>query len=203
MDNEGLKSLSLSMDPMKNFASWFQAAKDSGQIEPTAMTLSTVDKSGNPDSRIVLLKSHQEGGFRFFTNLGSPKAQQVIDKPYASLVFHWTQPEHRQIRIRGPVERLSYEESDEYFQSRPRGSRISALASPQSQKINSREELDQMHKEVEKEYEGKEIPCPENWGGFILKPKKFEFWQEREFRYHDRFLFEVIDGSWKVERLGP
>jgi pyridoxamine 5'-phosphate oxidase len=192
--------------PIDIFTTWFQEAQESDNFEPTAMTLATVDSTGMPSARIVLLKEFNEEGFCFFTNYESVKGQELLTHPKAALVFHWEKPFHRQIRIRGLIEKLNYERSNAYFQRRVRGSQIGAWASPQSRKISSREELVDLVKKTEKRFEGQEeIPCPENWGGFCLKPLSIEFWQEQQFRLHDRLHFTRNDLSqaWSAQRLAP
>ncbi|NQZ19310.1 MAG: pyridoxamine 5'-phosphate oxidase [Bdellovibrionales bacterium] len=192
-------------DPMSVFKDWFELAQKNNSFEPTAMTLATVDAQGMPSARIVLLKGYDPESLHFYTNYESVKSNELGQTPKASLVFHWEKPFHRQIRVRGMVERMTYEESDAYFQSRPRGSRIGAMASAQSQPIESRQELIDKVKSLETEFEGKEIPCPKNWGGFRLKPISIEFWEAQEFRLHDRMKFERADltSAWSAQRLSP
>jgi len=198
--------ISESTNPTTLFETWFSAATEAGVIEPNAMTLASSDPEGNIFARIVLLKIHDENGYCFFTNYESQKGTQLLACPKAAFVFHWRQPEHRQIRMTGSVEKMSYKESDSYFQTRPRGSQIAAWASPQSQVVESREALDQRMSEVEKKYEGDEvIPCPPHWGGFRMRPLAMEFWQEQKFRRHDRFRFQrkAVSSPWTLDRLAP
>jgi pyridoxamine 5'-phosphate oxidase len=166
--------------------------------------VATVDSEGMPDARMVLLKGAGPEGFRFFTNYGGVKASQLDANPAAAMVFFWPQLE-RQIRIRGPVERLSAEDSDLYFASRGRNSRIGAWASPQSTVIpDSREELDRLNVEAAERFEGVEdVARPPHWGGFVLKPVQFEFWQGRQARLHDRFRYLPDASGWRIERLAP
>lgn len=194
---------SLDADPFAQFEDWFAEAAEVVR-EPEAMCLATVDADGSPDARMVLLKGVGPKGFRFFTNYQGVKASQLEAAPTAALLFFWADLE-RQIRIRGTVEKLPPEESDEYFASRGRGSRIGAWASPQSEVIpDSREELDRLNEEAAARFEGEEeIPRPEHWGGYRLTPVQFEFWQGRQARLHDRFRYLPEGEGWKIERLAP
>jgi len=190
-------------NPFNQFHFWFQEAVDSPEKEPNVMTLATIDNEGKPNARIVLLKNLDEKGFVFFTNYESEKAQQLSTNPYASLVFWWAELE-RQVRVEGKVEKISDGESDEYFKSRPSGSQLGAWASPQSRVINSREVLDKNLQVVEKQYEGQNIPRPAHWGGFRIIPHKFEFWQGRSNRLHDRICYYLQDNQvWDIKRLAP
>lgn len=192
-------------NPNQIFDQWFSEAGAAGVVDPTAMTLATSDKEGWSMARMVLLKKHTEKGFCFFTNYNSEKAKQLSENPKASLVFHWRSPVHRQVRVRGTVVKTSYEESNEYFQSRDRGSQIGAWASPQSSEVQSREVLLKRAKDVEEKYKGESIPCPEHWGGFCIQPLTIEFWQEQDHRLHDRFCFsrESLEQAWGLKRLAP
>lgn len=172
------------------------------RFEYNAVFLATASKDGVPSSRVVLLKGYDEKGFRFYTNYTSRKAKELDENPKASLCFYWGLPP-RQVRIEGDVEKLSYDESNKYWLSRPRGSRLSALASDQSSPISTREELDQKVKELEQKYEGQEIPCPENWGGYILKPHTYEFWQGMPSRNHIRLQYKKTQDSWQKSWLQP
>ena len=191
--------------PMFLFDQWFSASKNAGVIEPNAMTLSTSNGSGDLLSRVVLLKNHGDQGFCFFTNYESQKGKNLVANPKAALNFHWRQPEHRQVRIVGTVIKSTPQESEDYFQSRARGSRIAAWASPQSQAITDRTALDELIDQSEKKFHGKDIPCPPHWGGFWVQPLSIEFWQEQEFRRHDRFRFvrKDLESPWSMERLAP
>lgn len=192
-------------NPLSVFEQWYEQAQLHNSFEPTAMTLATVDKDGMPSGRVLLLKGYDEKGFYFFTNYDSVKSQELLDHPKAAMVFHWEKPLHQQIRIRGLIEKMSYEESNNYFQQRPRGSQIGAWASPQSHEIAGRQELLDRVEKMESEFEGKEVPCPENWGGYYLKPLSIEFWEAKEFRLHDRIKFvrESLNDNWKATRLAP
>lgn len=188
-------------DPYKQFAKWWKQALKSEIAEPNAMTLATASADGMPSARIVLLKNFNENGFVFFTNYNSYKGKQLQENPKACLVFFWKEVE-RQVRLTGLVEKIPAAESDEYFYSRPRESRVSANASPQSQVIESREWLDDKYKKFSKET--KDIKRPGHWGGYRVKPVVFEFWQGRPGRLHDRLQYTLEnDGSWKIERLAP
>jgi pyridoxamine 5'-phosphate oxidase len=170
--------------------------------DTNAMTLATVDKNGKPSSRTVLLKSVDERGFIFFTNYDSRKGRELSENPNAALTFFWSELE-RQICVAGMVSKLPAGESEKYFKSRPRGSQIGAWASKQSSAVPDREFLEKEWRELEKKFPG-EIPLPPNWGGFILKPERIEFWQGRPSRLHDRFQYSrQADGSWRIERLSP
>jgi len=189
-------------NPFRQFSKWYNLALNSGFLHPDAMMLATADKMGKPSARIVLLKGFDEKGFIFFTNYESKKGVELAQNPYAALLFYWDKLD-KQVRIEGSVEKTSLKESEEYFHSRPRGSQIGALVSPQSKILKSRAELEKKYEETANEYEGTEIPLPENWGGFILKPSCFEFWQNRDNRLHDRIRYVLEGGKWKIERLAP
>ncbi len=190
-------------NPFRQFNEWFTDAISAGIHIPEAMTLATASREGKPSARIVLLKDVDEHGFLFFTNYVSRKGRELEGMPYASLVFHWSVQE-RQVRIDGVVEKVSTEESDEYFKTRPRLSQIGATISRQSEVISSREELAQLATDLSKMYEGKEIPRPEHWGGYRVKPERIEFWQGREGRLHDRIEYRLLEsGVWLIRRLAP
>ena len=190
-------------DPFQQFEFWLKEAIDGGNHHANAMTLSTVDKDLQPDARVVLLKDISEGGFTFFTNYTSKKAQDMESHPKASLLFFWSEME-RQIRIQGVIKRLSEKASDEYFETRPYESKVGALASKQSQKIASRAILEELYAEKLKEVENKSIVRPANWGGYVLIPSKIEFWQGRPSRLHDRICFTLQNNKiWQIERLMP
>ena len=190
-------------DPIKQFEEWFQTAVDAQLPLPEAMSLATVNREGQPTARMVLLKRVDQDGFVFFTNYRSSKAKELESNPNAALVFFWPQLE-RQVRVEGAVTKTSEEESQEYFASRPRGSQIGAWASPQSQVIFSREELERRQAELEELYRGRDVEWPQHWGGFCLRPERIEFWKGRSDRLHDRILYErEPDGSWSIKRLAP
>ena len=200
----GLSEADLYSDPLEQFKVWFQQALDADLIEPNAMTLATATPDGKPTARIVLLKGVSDRGFVFYTNYESQKGRQLTANPQAALVFLWDKLE-RQVRIEGKVEKLTAEESAEYFHSRPKGSQLGALASPQSRIIPSREVLEQKLAELEEQYsDDATIPLPSHWGGFRVIPSRVEFWQGRPSRLHDRFVYDLqTDGSWQVNRLAP
>lgn len=189
-------------DPVNQFKKWLNEAIEACVNEPTAMALATATRDGYPSVRIVLLKKVIPGGLIFFTNYSSRKGRQITENPHAALVFYWAELE-RQVRIEGDVKKLPEHESDEYFYSRPLGSRIGAWASPQSEVIPNRAFLDEMVLKFQKQFQSGTIERPENWGGFCLEPKVIEFWQGRESRLHDRIRFTKADGKWKIERLAP
>lgn len=188
--------------PHELFTQWLKQAVDSNCDEPNAFTLSTI-KNGMPSARVVLLKGVSENGLTFFTNYQSPKGKQISTTPAAAATFLWL-PLERQIRVEGVVEKVTTQQSDEYFNRRPHGSRIGALASPQGEVVESREFLEKRFKEFALKYpEGSVIPRPENWGGYILKPQLVEFWQGRENRLHDRVQYSLKAGVWVKSRLAP
>ncbi|WP_208597377.1 pyridoxamine 5'-phosphate oxidase [Leptospira yanagawae] len=189
-------------DPLALFSKWFTEAKEEKELEPNAMSLATVNKEGQPSVRIVLLKGLIRNEFQFFTNYNSHKGKDILDNPKVALTFFWPKLE-RQIRIEGTVSKISKEESEAYFKIRPRESQIGAHTSNQSSVVSSREELESKFHSLSKEWEGKEIPMPEFWGGYSVYPTKIEFWQGRVGRLHDRILFERKHSSWERTRLSP
>jgi len=190
--------------PMDLFKDWFLNADASNTIEETnAMTISTIGNDGYPKSRVVLLKKYTEEGFVFYTNYTSEKGKAIEKNNHICLSFFWPALE-QQIIIKGTVEKISEEESDAYFNSRPTGSKLGAWASPQSTVVASKEDLKIQLNSLEKKYDGKEIPRPEHWGGYIVKPISVEFWQGRPNRMHDRIRYSLTkDFSWKLERMAP
>ncbi|WKK80846.2 pyridoxamine 5'-phosphate oxidase [Marivirga arenosa] len=199
------RSLSISevdKNPIDQFLIWFNMALKAEIMEPNAMTLSTISND-KPSSRVVLLKGVENSEFVFYTNYNSSKGRQMIKNHNVSLNFFWPELE-RQVRIEGEVKKVSSEVSDAYFQSRPRGSRIGAWVSPQSEVIENREELDKRLAEIELRFKDREIDRPPHWGGYSVKPSLIEFWQGRPSRLHDRIQYTLIDNdSWKIERLAP
>jgi pyridoxamine 5'-phosphate oxidase len=192
----------INRDPIAQFTRWLAEAEESGVYEPNAMVLSTIDVDRLPSSRTVLLRTVDTDGFEFFTSYTSAKGRALLAHPHVSIVFPWYLI-HRQVIVRGRAEPTSPEISDAYFASRPRGSQIAAVASDQSQPIASRDLLEARVHELEKQYEGGEVPRPSTWGGFRVVPASFEFWQGRSSRMHDRLRFTREDGSWALERLQP
>jgi pyridoxamine 5'-phosphate oxidase len=193
----------LDPNPIVRFQRWFDEAVAAKIPQAESMALATATAGGKPSVRMVLLKSFDENGFVFYTNHNSQKGKELAENPRAALVFHWDDL-HRQVRIEGTVSKVSPEESDAYFQTRPRESQISAWASQQSNVIGSRAELDRRFEELQKKYEGKPIPRPPHWGGYRLKPTRIEFWQARYARLNDRILGELQkDGNWAMKRLAP
>ena len=190
-------------NPVDQFTKWWDEAIKSEIDEVNAMTLATVDATGNPSARIVLLKGYDEQGFVFFTNYLSHKGEEMGQQPKACLVFFWKELE-RQIRIQGSVSKVSDAESDEYFNSRPAASRLGAWASPQSQVISSRETIEENLLAYKNKFEDGAIPRPPHWGGYRVHPQKMEFWQGRPSRLHDRILYTLTNtGGWTIERLAP
>jgi pyridoxamine 5'-phosphate oxidase len=198
-----LREQDVDPDPLGQFAAWFTDAAEAGVRIPEAMALATATGAGRPTVRMVLMKGYDERGFVFFTHYASEKGRELQTNPQAALLFYWD-PLGRQVRIEGPAERTSPEETGAYVRSRPAGSQVSALASPQSQVLGSREQLERRVAELEARYRGAELPLPEDWGGFRVRPDNFEFWQNRDDRLHDRLRYmRQPDGAWRIERLAP
>ncbi len=199
---KGLSDLHLTDDPIAHFEQWFDDAKRSGLFLPEALCLATAAPDGTPSARMMLLKAVDQRGFVFFTNYESRKGDELAGNPRAALVFHWAILE-RQVRVEGRVERISQAESEAYFRTRPRGSRIGAWASRQSAALANREELERRVREIETKYSGDDVPLPPFWGGFRLRPDVIEFWQGRLNRLHDRLRYTRSGDGWSAERLYP
>lgn len=198
-----LTEAGVAASPVEQFTRWWDQAIESKIDEVNAMTLSTINAQGLPESRIVLLKGYSEKGFIFFTNYESDKGSQLHQQPHCSLLFFWKELE-RQVRINGKAEKISSVESDTYFNSRPEGSKIGAWASPQSRPVESQQWLLDNYEHWRGKYENRPIPRPPHWGGWLVLPALMEFWQGRPSRMHDRIRYKVQpDGSWKTERLAP
>lgn len=197
-----LDEKSVDPNPIDLFRRWFNAAVSSGSRLPESMTLATANKDGKPSARVVLLKGFDDAGFVFYTNYHSSKGKELEENPRAALVMYWTVLD-RQVRVEGSVERVSAAQSDEYFRTRPRDSQIGALASPQSEMIESREVLERKYAEFDAMYRDRAVNRPAHWGGYVLKPDRIEFWQNRAGRLHDRILYERTSGSWSIKRLAP
>jgi pyridoxamine 5'-phosphate oxidase len=184
-------------DPLEQFRRWFAAAGDDNR-----MALATAAPDGSPSVRMVLLKGADEQGFVFFTGYGSRKGGELDANPRAALLFHWA-PLGRQVRVEGPVERVSAEESDAYFATRPRGAQLAATASRQGRVLANRAQLDETVADLEREHAGQDVPRPEHWGGYRLRPETYEFWQHRDDRLHDRLRYMRGGEGWRLERLSP
>ena len=197
-----LRRAELAADPIEQFGRWYELARSEVPLAD-AMTLATVDADGGPDARMVLLRGHGPDGFRFFTNYESAKGEQIAADPRGALVIYWREQD-RQVRVRGALERLPAGDSDAYFASRDRDSRLGAWASPQSRPLAGREDLDGRLAEAEERWRGREqIDRPGHWGGFLLRHRSVEFWQGQQARLHDRFLYTREGDGWAVERLAP
>jgi pyridoxamine 5'-phosphate oxidase len=203
-ETAGLNFEDLDESPVQQWHAWYVEAAEAELPEPNAMAIGTIDAEGMPDSRIVLVRGLDDDGLTFFGNYNSAKGQQLNANPVASAVFPWIGL-HRQVRVRGTVEMLPRHESDAYFASRPRDSQLGAWASPQSEVISGREILNERHTEFAEKFAGVEVPRPPHWGGWLLVPDVFEFWQGRPNRLHDRFRYrrDDVTQDWVIERLAP
>ena len=198
----GLPEATADRDPIELFGEWFEAARQSGILLPETMALATATQDGRPSVRMVLLKGFDERGFVFYTNYGSRKAGELTENPHAALVMHWGVLQ-RQVRIEGAVTKLSAEESEAYFRTRSRGSRLGAWASKQSAPFEERRELEERFAAYEQQFKGEEVPLPPFWGGFRVAPERIEFWQGRADRLHDRLVFVQNADGWETTRLYP
>ena len=199
-----LSKKTVSPDPVPQFTKWFDEALhiSETELEVNSVTLATATKDGLPAARMVLLKHFDEEGFTIYTNYNSDKAKELAENPRAALLFYWPQLQ-RQVRVKGVVEKVTTEESEAYFKTRPYGSRISAWASQQSAAIENREVLENRFEEFQKKYPGKNVPLPPFWGGYRIIPNRYEFWQGRENRLHDRVQYTLVNSVWQIERLAP
>lgn len=197
-----LKKSDVKANPVVQFENWYKEVMHVDAEAAITMVLSTADSLGQPSSRIVLLRTLGEEGFGFFTNLHSRKAIEMDGNHQASLLFYWRSFQ-RQVRIEGDIVRMPDEAADTYFAGRPRESQIGAWSSPQSASIPNRESLDKIVNDYTQRFEGSQVPRPDHWGGFLLVPKRYEFWQGRESRLHDRILYSLGENGWKIERLAP
>lgn len=202
LDKDDLAGDNMPADPLLLFEHWFAAARSADMIEPTGATLAASDAHGRVGARTVLVKSFDAQGFYFYGHYHSRKGQDLADNPQAALLFWWDVLE-RQVRIEGRVHKLSAAQSDQYFAQRPRGSQISAHASPQSHNVASRDALEAGVSAAEERFSNQSVPRPESWGGYCLVPDTIEFWQGRRNRLHDRIRYQLTDEQWCIERLGP
>jgi pyridoxamine-phosphate oxidase len=200
--SQTLDEKDVNADPIMQFEKWFKEAVDSKVHEPNAMTVCTATKEGKPSARILLLRNFNESGFVFYTNYTSRKGTEIMENPNCALLFFWPELE-RQVRIEGVLTKQTSDESDIYFNTRPRTSKLGAWTSAQSKVIDNRKVLDEEYDLLSKKYPDETVPRPPHWGGYILKPSTIEFWQGRPSRLHDRILFVQENNKWKIQRLAP
>lgn len=200
--SDSLNEEEMKKNPFEQFGIWLNAAIEANLCEPNAMTVATASMDGKPSARVVLLKGIEKEGFIFYTNYTSRKGKELLANPYAAAVFDWHEM-GRQVRIEGNVKKIDDEDSDAYFNVRPEDAKIGAWASPQSQVIRNRNELENAWKEFAEQFLGKKIPRPPHWGGFIILPSRIEFWQGRPNRMHDRIVYEQTKNGWLWQRLAP
>lgn len=200
--HQTLSESDVDLNPFVQFDRWYQEMLNAQPLEPNAMVLATATADGRPSARVVLLKGHDERGFVFFTNYEGRKSSELLQNPFAALLFYWGELE-RQVRIEGTVEKTSRRESEDYFKTRPLESRLGAWASKQSSVIPSRSDLEQKVVDLKNRFADRDVPIPPFWGGFRLQPQVFEFWQGRENRLHDRIRYSLRGGVWVTERLSP
>jgi pyridoxamine 5'-phosphate oxidase len=198
----GLVESDVHADPVVQFQHWLQHALEANLLEPYAMTLATATADGRPSARIVLLRGADEHGFRFFTNYQSRKGEELAANHRAALLFFWAELE-RQVRVEGTIEKTNETVSDTYFHQRPRASQIAAVASAQSAVLSNRQALEERYEQLVRLFEGREVPRPAHWGGYVLRPDLLEFWQGRASRLHDRLQYRLVEGKWVLERLAP
>ncbi len=197
-----LREQDVDADPLTQFAVWFEAAREAGIAHPEEMAVATASADGVPSVRMVLCKGFDADGFVFFTNYDSRKGTELEANPWAALLFYWGAL-GRQVRVEGPVRRTSRERTAEYVRTRPRRSQLSAIASPQSQVVANRGWLEDRVEEMARNYPDGELPVPTRWGGFVVVPERYEFWQNRDDRLHDRLRYTPAGGGWRIERLAP
>lgn len=201
-ETAGLDIDDLDPNPIVQLSLWYHQAEEAGAAEPNAMVVSTIGDDGFPDARVVLARDISDNGITFFTNRESAKGRQIAANPKASATFAWLQL-HRSVRVRGSISLATDAASDAYFASRPRASQIGAWASPQSETIGNREQLNDLVEEYTEKFEGVDVPRPPHWGGYVMSMDSIEFWQGRPSRLHDRFLYTRHDNVWRVVRLAP
>jgi pyridoxamine 5'-phosphate oxidase len=201
-ETAGLDVADVAADPLTQWQRWYADASAAGVTEPNALTVATIDLGGHPDARVVLARDVDERSVAFYTNLESVKSRQLVAHPNAAAVFAWLDL-HRQVRLRGPIERVAADDADAYFASRPRGSQIGAWASSQSEVLASRDELERLTAEFEVRFDGGAVPRPPHWGGWRLVVEVAEFWQGRPSRLHDRIRYRQGSDGWLIERLAP